>query len=125
MGLFDKIKGAQEQAAEAMKGMGGSVGQMSNPGGVAAERDKIMKIGKTGIETPATIDSMAATGATQGLGDPEYEFQITVNPVGGEPYQVTTRQYLAKQTVDGYKPGPATVKVDPDDPQSVLIWGVG
>jgi hypothetical protein len=125
MGLFDKLKGAQGQAAEAMKGMSGSIGQMANPGAVAAERDKIMKINKVGVETPATIDAMSATGATQGLGDPEYEFQLTVNPVGGAPYQATLRQFVAKQVVDGYKLGPATVKVDPDDPQSLLIWGVG
>lgn len=125
MGLFDKIKGAQDQAAEAMKGMSGSMAQMGNPGDLATERDKIMKVGSVGIETPATIDVMTATGETQGLGDPEYEFQVTVNPVGGEPYHATTKQFIAKQVLDGYKPGPATVKVDPDDPQSILIWGVG
>jgi hypothetical protein len=125
MGFLDRMKGAQEQAAEAMKGMGGSIGQMANPGAVAAERDKIMKLGQVGVETPATIDSMAATGKTQGLGDPEYEFEITVNPVGGEAYKVTLQQFLAKQVADQYKVGPATVKVDPDDPNSILLWGVG
>jgi hypothetical protein len=125
MGFMDRMKGAQEQAAEAMKGMSGSIGQMAHPGSVAAERDKIMKIGKVGVETPATIDSMAATGSTQGLGDPEYEFEVTVNPVGGEAYKVTLRQFLAKQVADQYKVGPATVKVDPDDPNSILLWGVG
>lgn len=125
MGLFDKIKGAQDQAAEAMKGMPGSMAQMGNPGELAAERDKIMKLGSVGVETPATINAMTPTGETQGLGDPEYEFQVTVNPVGGEPYQATTKQFIAQQVLASYQPGPATVKVDPDNPQSFLIWGVG
>ena len=109
MGFMDKLKGTARQAV--------------NPVGQAGERDKIMKLNKVGVMTPATVDSMKEVG-TQFGGGHQIEFDLTVQPEGGAPYQVHLSQSLHDATLQGISQGgKINVKVDPDDPQSVLVWG--
>ena len=109
MGFLDKLKGTAKQAI--------------NPVGQAGERDKIMKINKVGVETPATVNSMKETGTQLGGGH-QMDFDLTVHPAGGEDYQVHTSQSMHDVTLQGItEGGKVTVKVDPDDPQSLLVWG--
>ncbi|HUO70195.1 MAG TPA: hypothetical protein VMU39_05425 [Solirubrobacteraceae bacterium] len=84
--------------------------------------NRAQKLTKVGIDTPAHIDSIAATGNTDTPGGTEYNITLTVTPSGGAACQVTTNQYI-------YPSNPCaadenvTVKVDPDDPNVVMIFG--
>ena len=75
-----------------------------------------------GVDTPAHIDSMTSTGKTDTPGGTEHTIALTVNPPAGEPYQVTTNQYIypAAPFSEGED---VIVKVDPADPLVVMIWG--
>jgi hypothetical protein len=117
MGFMDKLKGAAEsvQAQTSKVGVGASADQM----GLANRAKKLMD---SGVDTPAHIDSMEPTGNTDTPGGAEHVITATVRPAAGAPYEVTFNQYI-------YPAAPfavgedVTVKVDPDDPNSVMIWG--
>jgi hypothetical protein len=110
VGFLDKLKGTAKQAV--------------NPMGQASERDKIMKINQSGVETRATVNTMQETG-TQFGGGHQIDFDLTVHPAGGgADYQVHVSQSLHDATLQGIEQGKdVIVKVDPDDPQSLLVWG--
>jgi hypothetical protein len=114
---MDRLKGAAE-SAQAMTnkvGVGASAGQMSLA-------NRAQKLTKVGVDTPAHIDSMTATGNTDKPGGTEYDIALTISPAGGEPYKLTMNQYI-------YPSNPFTegenvkVKVDPDDPNVAMIFG--
>ncbi len=117
MGLMDRFKGAMEsaQAATSKMGVGASAEQMELA-------NRAQKLRNVGVDTPAHIDSMTATGNTDTPGGTEYNISMTVSPTGGEQYQVTTNQYI-------YPSNPFTegenvsVKVDPGDPSVLMIYG--
>ena len=109
MGFMDKLKGTAKQAL--------------NPVGQAGQRDKIMKLNKVGVMTPAVVDSMKEVGTQLGGGH-QIEFDLTVQPEGGTSYQAHVSQSLHDATLQGIaEGGKINVKVDPDDPQSMLVWG--
>ena len=109
MGFLDKVKGTAKQAM--------------NPVGMSGERDKIMRINKVGVQTPATVDSMREVGSQLGGGH-QMEFDLTVHPEGSSDYQVHLSQSMHEVTLRGVvEGGRVTVKVDPENPQSVLVWG--
>jgi hypothetical protein len=109
MGFLDKVKGTAKQAL--------------NPKGQAGERDKIMRINKSGVDTPATVNSMREVGTQLGGGH-QIDFELTVHPEGGEDYQVHLSQSLHDATLEGIADGGnIIVKVDPADPQSLMVWG--
>jgi hypothetical protein len=109
MGFMDKLKGTAKQAVD--------------PGGQLKERDKITKINASGVDATATVDSMEEVGSQIGGGH-QIDFQLTVHPAGGADYQVATSQSMHEQTLKGVEQGATVaVKVDPDDPQSLLVWG--
>jgi hypothetical protein len=109
MGFLDKVKGTAKQAL--------------NPVGMAGERDKIMRINKVGVQTPATVDSMREVGSQLGGGH-QMEFDLTVHPEGASDYQVHLSQSMHDATLKGVaEGGRVIVKVDPENPQSVLVWG--
>jgi hypothetical protein len=111
MGFLDKLKGTAKQAM--------------SPGSQMATRDKIQKINASGVEGRATVDSMTETGTSFGGGH-EIQFELTVHPAnGGEDYKVSTSQTMHDVTLNGIaQGGQVIVKIDPDDPQSLLVWGV-
>lgn len=119
MGFMDRMKQAAEsaQAQTSKVGVGASADQM----GLANRAKKLMD---SGVDTPAHIDSMTPTGNTDKPGGAENVIKLTVSSAGGAPYEVETNQYI-------YPSAPfaagedVTVKVDPDDPSSVMIWGKG
>jgi hypothetical protein len=109
MGFLDKLKGTAKQAL--------------NPVGQAGERGKIMRINEAGVETPATVNSMQEVGTQLGGGH-QVDFDLTVHPEGGEDYQVHVSQSLHDVTLQGIADGgKIIVKVDPADPQSLMVWG--
>jgi hypothetical protein len=117
MGFMDRLKGAAEatQAQTSKLGIGASADQM-----VLANRGK--RLMDHGIETPAHIDSMSATGKTDAPGGSEHMVTVTVTPAAGESRAATFNQYI-------YPAAPFTagddvmVRVDPDDASSLMLWG--
>jgi hypothetical protein len=119
MGFMDRVKRAAEsaQAATSKVGVGASADQMA-----LANRAK--KLMSDGVDTPAQIDSMTSTGNTDKPGGTEFTITMTVRPSGGDAYQVTTNQYIYPSRP--YTEGDAvSVKVDPADPNTVMIFGKG
>ena len=117
MGFMDRMKSAAEsaQAATSKVGVGANADQMA-----LANRAK--KLMDSGIDTPATIDSMTPTGATDAPGGSENMISATVQAEGASPYQVSFNQYIYPSAP--FNEGDAvTLKVDPDDPNSVMIFG--
>jgi hypothetical protein len=119
MGFMDKLKGAAEgvQAQTSKVGVGANAGQMD----LANRAQKLMK---EGVDTPAHIDSMSSTGNTDTPGGTEHIINATVNPAGGESYTVTFNQYIYPSAP--FNEGDdVTLKVDPADPNTVMIFGKG
>jgi hypothetical protein len=117
MGFMDKVKKAAEsaQAATSKVGVGASRGQMDLA-------NKAKRLVDVGVDTPAHIDSMSSTGNTDAPGGTEYIITLTVKPASGEPYQATTNQYIYPS--NPFSEGQdVTVKVDPEDSTSVMIFG--
>jgi hypothetical protein len=109
VGFMDKIKGTAKQAV--------------SPGSQMKERDKIARINKSGVDATATVDSMQEVGSQIGGGH-QIDFELTVHPAQGEDYGVSTSQSMHEQTLKGVEQGgKVQVKVDPADPQSLLVWG--
>ena len=127
MGFMDKFKDAAQQAQHAAKSAGGSVASMGGMGGAADAAAKANKIAQSGIKHPAVLRGMRETGNKDPLsGGVEYELDVEVKPTGGEPYSATFTQQLLGPSGDDYKQkigGEIVVNVDPDDPQSMLLWG--
>jgi hypothetical protein len=119
MGFMDRMKRAAEsaQAATNKIGVGASADQMA-----LANRAK--KLMSDGVDAPAHIDSMSPTGNTDKPGGTEYMIALTVTPAGGDPYQVSTNQYIypSNPFLEG---DDVRLKVDPSDPKSVMIFGKG
>jgi hypothetical protein len=119
MGFMDRMKSAAEsaQAATSKVGVGASREQMD-----LANRAK--KLMSDGVDTPAHIDSMSATGNTDTPGGAEQMITATVKPAAGEAYQVTFNQYIYPSAP--FSEGDdVTLKVDPADPTVVMIFGKG
>ncbi len=119
MGFMDKVKQAAEsaQAQTSKIGVGASGDQME----LANRAQKLMK---EGVDTPAHIDTMTSTGNTDKPGGTEHMITLTVKPASGEPYEVTTNQYIYPSAP--FSEGEnVTVKVDPADPNVVMIFGKG
>jgi hypothetical protein len=127
MGFMDKFKDAAQQAQQAAKSAGDSVASMGGAGGAADTAAKANKIAQQGVKHPAILRGMRETGNKDPLsGGVEFELEVEVKPTGGEPYSATFSQQLLAQSVDGYKQKigeEVVVNVDPDDPQSMLLWG--
>jgi hypothetical protein len=127
MGYRYTYKDTAQQAQDATKAAGGSIANMGGVGGVADTAAKTNKIAQQGVKHPAILKGMRETGGNDPLsGGVDYELEVEVRPTGGEPYTATFTQQLIEQTVDGYKQkisGEIVVNVDPDDPQSMLLWG--
>ena len=117
MGFMDKLKGAAEsvQAQTSKVGVGANRGQMD----LANLAKKLMN---EGIDTPATIDSMEPTGATDTPGGAENV--ITVTTTGAESRQITFNQYIYPSAPFAVGDS-VTLKVDPDDPDAAMILGKG
>jgi hypothetical protein len=117
MGFLDRLKSGAEsvQAQTSKVGVGASRGQMD-----LANRAK--KLMNEGVDTPAQIDSMTSTGNTDAPGGTEYVIELTVRPAGGEPYKARMNQYIYPSAP--FSEGEnVTAKVDPADPQVLMIFG--
>ncbi len=84
--------------------------------------NRAKKLMDSGVDTPAKIDSMSPTGNTDTPGGAENVIVATLHPESAESYQVTFNQYIYPSAP--FSEGDeVTVKVDPADPNSVMIFG--
>jgi hypothetical protein len=126
MGLFSKAKEAQAQAAQAM-GAGAQqapgVGQMGGAGQMAYAQ-MAQKLYASGVDAQGVVHSIQPTGGTDIGGGQEVNFEVSIKPADGEPYQTTITQSMLPAQLEGIQEGSAiTVKYDPDSPTTALIYG--
>ncbi len=122
MGMFDKMKEAQAQAAQ--MGAGVQMGSAGGMAGQAAYAQLAQKLAQSGVEAPGVVHSLAATGSTDMGGGQETKFEVSIKPAEGEPFQTTITQSMLPAQLEGISEGSAiTVKYDPDSPTSALIYG--
>jgi hypothetical protein len=135
MGLFDKVKGAKQGAADAMaqataaQGAAGvpSMGDMPGMGGqdmaaMAAYSAKVNKIAQSGVEAPGVIHSLTATGTPDMSGGTMHAIAVTYRPAGGDPVETTIEQSLLPFQLEGLSDGQScTVKFDPDNASAAIL----
>lgn len=129
MGLFKNMKetmsGAQQMAAQAQQQAGISGTDLA--GGVAA-RDEVMAAGNemvrimnTGSPGTGVITAARDTGART-AGNATCEFDLTVTPEGGAPYDTTITMMIAGTDMGPYELGKTwNVKIDQHDPSKVVF----
>lgn len=132
MGLFDRMKDAQQQAQDAMAAAGATQAPAGMPGGMdgaamaaqAAYAQKAQKLYAEGVEAPGQVHAIRPTGQTDVGGGQDVDFDVTITPAGGSPYQTTIRQSMLAAQLEGISEGAAiTVRYDADDPSQALIYG--
>lgn len=127
MGLLDRVKAAQSQAAGAMNGAGGygaAGGAMgTDMAAQAAYAQLVNKLGKVGVKAPGVIDALRPTGQTDMGGGQRTEVDVTITPAGGTPYQATVSQSFLPSQLEGLSVGTSIgVKYDPDNPSAAIIY---
>jgi hypothetical protein len=122
------MRGAQEQAQQAMSGAGQSAappgmgGMDMNEQVVYAQRAQ--KLAQSGVEAPGVIHSIRPTGQTDMSGGQTTEFDVSIRPAEGDPFQTTISQSMLPAQMEDLSEGKSiTVKYDPDAPTSALIYG--
>jgi hypothetical protein len=138
MGLFSKAKDAQKQAQDAMANMGGMSGAGGAQAGggmagmagmsgqdmaaMAAESQKLNTIHQTGVEAPAVLKGIRAVGSPDISGGTRHEFDVTIVPDGGNPYDATVSQVMLPAQMESLAEGAAvTVKYDPSNPSAAIL----
>jgi hypothetical protein len=133
MGLFKDIRNLQKQAESMVpqehRGLGGAM-RMAKEGipqmtqalaDMQGDAQKAQYLYNAGRPGTARVDAIRDTGIT--INDnPTVEFDLSVSLDGAEPYAVTHRQSISRLAIGGFQPGATVpVKVDPADPQSLII----
>jgi len=128
MGLFKRMQDGQSQAQQAMQNAGAPPSGMAGMGGdmtgQAAYAQMAQKLHQSGVEAPGVIHDIRATGQTEMGGGQQVEFDVSIKPTTGDPYQTTIKQSMLPAQMEGISEGQSiTVKYDPDSPTSALIYG--
>lgn len=126
MGLFKNMKDMQAQAQDAMASQGGTAGMagMGDMGAQAAYAQLAQKLAASGVEAPGVVHSIQPTGQTDISGGQQVNFDVSIRPADGDPFQTTISQSMLPAQLEGIAEGAAiTVKYDPDSPTSALIYG--
>lgn len=112
MGFMDQFKGA-------MKGGG------MPDAGTMEYMQRVNRLASDFVEHPATIRSLQPTGETDMGGGTGYQVTVEVQPQGGTPYTATFFQFLHEASMGGWASEGAAVNVhvDPNDPNSMILWG--
>jgi hypothetical protein len=125
MGFMDKFKDAAKQAGEGARQMGDAAKEGVSPDTFETAMD-VNRIGQQGVETKAILKSLTATSDKKLGGGTEYQMELEVQPEGGDPYPATITQQLIEQSATHYENNigsEVTVKVDPGDPNKMVLWG--
>lgn len=112
MGFMDKLKGA-----------GGAVGMPSSQD--MDNLNKVTRLNQVGVEHPAVIVRMQPTGRSDIGGGQEHAFDVEVQPAGGTPYPAHFTQFMHVGSMSSwaYDGAGVKVRVDPQDPSSIMLWG--
>jgi len=129
MGLFNKIKDAQSQAQDAMASSQGAQAGMGGMGGMGGDMQAqvaysqlMAKLAQSGVEAPGVIHSIRPTGQTDISGGQMVDFDVSIKPATGEPYQATISQSMLPAQMEGLSEGQSiTAKYDPDAPVMAII----
>jgi hypothetical protein len=133
MGFFKDLRNVQKQAKDMTpqeyRGMGGLM-RMSKDGmsqmsqtldEMQGDAQKAQHLSANGRAGTATVTAVRQTGTFVNE-NPEVEMDLQVAVNGMAPYAVTHRQVLAMIAVPQFQPGASVpVKVDPMDPQSLIV----
>jgi hypothetical protein len=133
MGMFKDLRNLQKQAEQMVppehRGLGGAM-RMAKEGipqmtqtlaEMQGDAQKAQHLYANGRPGTARIDAVRDTGITINE-NPTVEFDLAVSIDGAEPYAVTHRQSISRITIGSFQPGATVpVKVDPADPQSLII----
>jgi hypothetical protein len=126
---------AQELSAKAGRDLGMDVDAVMREGAAAsagggqdqmiAYARRMARLSQSGLETPASIRSVELGQPSPLQGGVPAQLLLTVEPRGAAPYDVTADQVLHESLAGALAADQRiTIKVDPDDPQSVMVWGV-
>jgi hypothetical protein len=125
VGFLKNMKDAQQQAQDAMQ-QGQGMGQQMGGGDMAAqaaESAKMQKIAQAGVEAPGVIHTIRPSGQTDLSGGQRVDFDVSIRPASGDPYQTTINQAILPAQMEGLSEGQAiTVRYDPDAPTSAIIY---
>jgi hypothetical protein len=127
VGLFSKVKDAQQQAQQAMQNAGGTQGMTGGFGGDMTGQmeyaQRAQKLHQQGVEAPAVIEGIRPTGQTEIGGSQLVDFDLAVTPGGGQPYRTSISQSMLPAQLEGLSQGATVgIKYDPDDPMKALIY---
>lgn len=93
-------------------------------GAMVAQRDRIMRLTQHGVETPATLRAVQAGAPSAVAYNAELTLDWTVQPPGTAPYEARSVDAVHASVAPSLVAGAqCTVRVDPDDPQTVMFWG--
>ena len=96
-------------------GMGGDMAAQ------AAYAQTAQKLYASGVEAPAVVHTIRPTGQTDVGGGQQTEFDVSIRPAGGEPYQTTISQSMLPAQLEEISEGaPITVRTTrtPPPPRS-------
>jgi hypothetical protein len=120
----EMMRQAQEMAQKMGMPGAGTPGTPPDMDEMAAYQARAVKLNQSGVQMPATITSLTPTGKVDFGGGKELVFGVHVEPPGGQPYAATFNQYMVDSVMVGVAPGAKiNVRVDPDDPSSMMFWG--
>jgi hypothetical protein len=125
MGFMDKFKDAAKQAGDGARQVGEAAKDGMSPSTFGTAQN-VNNLAQVGVETKAILKALEAQGNTKLGGGTEYKMDIEVHPEGGAPYSASITQQLIEQSADHYKQnigGEIKVKIDPGNPQNMLLWG--
>ena len=89
----------------------------------AAQAQLYQKLSTSGVDAPGAIDAIRAIGGPDFSGATPHEFDVTITPAGGTPYQTTIRQGMLPAQMEGISQGMVfTAKYDPDQPASASLY---
>jgi hypothetical protein len=124
LGLFKNIKDMQQQAQESMGGGQGMQSAMGDMQAQAAYAQLSQKLNASGVQADGVVPSIRPTGETDMGGSQKVDFDVSIRPEGGDPYQTTIQQYMLPAMLEEIKEGAQiSVKYDPDSPTSAMIFG--
>lgn len=121
MGFMDRMKDA---AGQASKATGVDMGTGMGAGDQMAYANRAARLNEAGVSHPALVKAARETGNTDPGGGTEVEFEVEVRPADANPYAATFRQFMVAGSMSTVSEGAEiTVRVDPEDPSSMMFWG--
>ena len=89
-----------------------------------AEAELVQRLVRKGVEAPAVIRRIEATGEADLGGGTRTEIVVSIKDGGGELHDAHVRQHMTPAQLEGLAPGrPVTVRYDPGSPGVAVLTG--